>query len=185
MRKFILTGAPGAGKTALLRHLERKGYPVVEEAATDVIALAQAEGCDEPWTGPDFIDRILHLQCAREARADACAGALIVFDRSPLCTLALAEFLERPVPPQLMREADRIAADAAYARAVAFIEQQGFVTPTAARRISLADSLAFEAVHAQVYTRFGFELARVAPATLEARAAALARLLDLPGTPDV
>lgn len=37
MPAYILTGAPGAGKTAILRLLEANGYPVVEEAATDVI----------------------------------------------------------------------------------------------------------------------------------------------------
>ena len=37
MPRYILTGAPGAGKTAVLRLLEVSGYTVVEEAATDVI----------------------------------------------------------------------------------------------------------------------------------------------------
>ncbi len=44
MPSYILTGAPGAGKTAVLRLLEASGYPVVEEAATDVIALGNAPG---------------------------------------------------------------------------------------------------------------------------------------------
>jgi predicted ATPase len=45
---YILTGAPGAGKTAVLRLLEVSGYRVVEEAATDVIALGHALGRAEP-----------------------------------------------------------------------------------------------------------------------------------------
>jgi predicted ATPase len=44
MRRFILTGAPGSGKTAIIRQLELDGFAVVEEAATDVIALEQARG---------------------------------------------------------------------------------------------------------------------------------------------
>ena len=50
MRRFILTGTPGAGKTAILRQLEIEGFSVVEEAATDVIALEQAKGVGEPWS---------------------------------------------------------------------------------------------------------------------------------------
>jgi predicted ATPase len=42
MRRFILTGAPGAGKTAVIRQLEIDGFSVVEEAATDIIALVLA-----------------------------------------------------------------------------------------------------------------------------------------------
>ena len=34
MKRFIITGAPGAGKTAILRQLELDGFGVVEEAAT-------------------------------------------------------------------------------------------------------------------------------------------------------
>jgi predicted ATPase len=38
---YVLTGAPGSGKTAMLRQLEQDGFAVVEEAATDVIALSR------------------------------------------------------------------------------------------------------------------------------------------------
>ena len=44
MKRFIITGAPGAGKTAILHHLEVEGFSVVEEAAADIIAAAQARG---------------------------------------------------------------------------------------------------------------------------------------------
>ncbi len=44
MRRFIITGAPGAGKAAILRQLELDGFSVAEEAATDIIAAAQARG---------------------------------------------------------------------------------------------------------------------------------------------
>ena len=43
MKRFVVTGAPGAGKTAIIRQLELDGFGVVEEAATDVIALAHPE----------------------------------------------------------------------------------------------------------------------------------------------
>ena len=43
MRRFIITGAPGAGKTAIIRQLELDGFSVVEEAATDVIATLQRD----------------------------------------------------------------------------------------------------------------------------------------------
>jgi predicted ATPase len=55
LKRFILTGAPGSGKTAMIRQLDLDGFPVVEEAATDVIAAAQARGVLEPWLDPSFI----------------------------------------------------------------------------------------------------------------------------------
>ena len=47
MQRYILTGAPGAGKTIIIRHLELQGHSIVEEAATDIIALEQAGGIAE------------------------------------------------------------------------------------------------------------------------------------------
>ena len=69
MKRYILTGTPGAGKTAILRQLELDGYGVVEEAATDIIALEQAQGIAEPWSRASFIDAIVNLQRARQLRA--------------------------------------------------------------------------------------------------------------------
>ena len=62
MKRFIITGAPGAGKTAIIRQLELEGFSVVEEAATDVIASAHARGAAEPWTDSLFIDAVADLQ---------------------------------------------------------------------------------------------------------------------------
>ena len=71
MKRFIITGAPGAGKTAIIRQLELDGFSVVEEAATDVIAAAHARGTDELWRHPSFIDAIAHLQRDRQIQASS------------------------------------------------------------------------------------------------------------------
>ena len=38
LKRYVLTGAPGAGKTAVALALQRRGYALVPEAATDVIS---------------------------------------------------------------------------------------------------------------------------------------------------
>jgi predicted ATPase len=174
MPRFILTGPPGSGKTALLRLLEVAGHAVVEEAATDVIALRQALGEPEPWLRPGFADQITALQRQRELTGPP-GDAISFFDRSPVCTLALARFLGEPVPPLLAAELDRVTGGAVYARTVFFVRNQGFVTPTAARRISLAESLEFEQLHEQAYRERGFDLVDVPAAPLADRAALVCR----------
>lgn len=175
MRRVVLTGAPGSGKTALLRALELEGLAVVEEAATDVIALDQAQGVEEPWTRPDFVDRIVALQRMRQARA---VGDLVVFDRSPVCALALARFLGQPPGPLLAAELDRIADERVYDRSVLFANNLGFCTPTAARRISFEDSLRFETVHREAYLELGFDLTLVPPVSVRERVAFVLRTLE-------
>ena len=178
MRRYILTGTPGAGKTAIVRSLECEGYTVVEEAATDVIALRQAQGEPEPWTEPSFVDAITSLQRRRQEQAAALPGGVQIYDRSPVCTYALAVHLGHPVTPALSRELERIQAQQIYDKRVLFVQNLGFVTPTEARRITFAESLRFEQVHRDAYTALGYECVLIAPAPLPDRVAAVRKHLE-------
>lgn len=180
MQRYILTGAPGAGKTVLLRRLELAGFPVVEEAATDLIALITAQGLVEHWKAPTFIEDIVALQRARQRRADAWPDEVAFFDRSPICTWALCEYAGREPPASLVAEIERIEAERPYERRVFFLELMGFITPTEARRISLADSERFAAIHVDVYARFGYELIRIPAADVETRFAAVLAAIGAP-----
>ena len=78
--------------TAILRHLELDGYGVVDEAATDIIALEQAQGVAEPWSCALFIDAIVNLQRDRQLRAARPIDDVQFFDRSPICIYALGKY---------------------------------------------------------------------------------------------
>jgi predicted ATPase len=181
MRRYILTGAPGAGKTAILRQLEMHGFGVVEEAATDLIALRQAQGIAEPWTDPEFIDEIAALQWQRHLRSCSGSGEVQFHDRSMVCTRALAEYLGFPVSETLTRQLDRMIREGIYETRVFFVRNLGFITPTSARRISYGDSLRFERIHEETYRARGFEIVDVAPDSVAERTAAI--LAHLPAHP--
>jgi predicted ATPase len=169
LRRYIITGAPGAGKTTILGALRARGYAVVDEAATHVNVDLRALGRREPWRDPGFIDAITLLQRKRLEQPAPPGTAVQIFDRSPVCTLALARYLGLPVTPTLAREVDRLVADGIYQRQAFFVHLLGFVTPTAVRRITLEQSVVFERFHEQEYRSHGFELVDVPAGTVEER----------------
>jgi predicted ATPase len=169
MKRFIITGAPGAGKTAIIRQLELDGFSVVQEAATDIIAAPQAQGTPEPWTHASFIDAVATLQRDRQIRASRQPDEIQFHDRSAICTAALASYLGHPRTPVLSSELERIKKEAIYQPRVFFIRNLGFITPTEARRITFEETLRFERIHEETYRKFGFELFSVEPGTVAER----------------
>jgi len=202
MPNYVLTGTPGAGKTVILRQLEINGYAVVEEAATDIIALEQAQGVTEPHLEADFVDKIVRLQRSRELAATTVTqlaattatqlavshtpparettpplarSQVVFFDRSVICSLALSRFLGAAVSALLAAEVDRVVAEQVYSPRVFFVRGLGFVAPTEARRITLEHALIFEKVHEETYRELGFELVEVPPGPVAARVALIER----------
>ncbi len=178
MRRFIITGAPGAGKTAVLRQLELDGFSVVEEAATDVIAAAHAQGMVEPWMHPSFLDAVAHLQKDRQIRASLPLEVVQFHDRCVVCTAALAVYLGHAYSPYLVEELERVKREGIYQERVLFLRNLGFVTPTEARRISFADTLRFEKIHEEIYGDFGFELVFVEPGSVAERVSVIKAAID-------
>jgi predicted ATPase len=173
MKRLILSGAPGSGKTSILQALVASGHAAVAEAATDVMAERLALGDAEPWTSPLFIERIAALQRQRREAPVRPGVTVQIHDRSAVCTLSLARYLGHPVPPLLEQEVARITGDGFFDRRVFFVRPLGFIQPTAVRRISYAESLAFERIHEDEYRRLGFDLVDVPAGTVAERAEAI------------
>jgi predicted ATPase len=162
MKRYIVTGTPGSGKTSILHELKSQGYGVVEEAATDVIAREQMLGNPKSWLQPDFIDTIVRLQKQRQLEASMHPHELQWYDRSSICTLALSQYLGFPASAYLLEEIERIERERIYRRQVFFIENLGFCQLTEARKITFEESLVFEKIHEKTYISLGYDLIKIA-----------------------
>ena len=164
IKRFIFTGTPGSGKTSVILELERLGYVVTPESATDVIAEEQTKGDMCPWEDPDFVDKIVLRQKSRQMNA---GGELQFYDRSPFCTYALGKYLahwkntEFRHSPVVLDEIDRCLKNNVYQSKGFFFENLGFIEHTDARKISYEDALIFEQIHLDVYKEFGFDIIMV------------------------
>lgn len=158
MELYILTGMPGYGKTSVIKQLELYEFRVIHEAATDIITEQQYRSNSEPWRYPDFIDKIITLQKQRQISAQV---KLQYYDRSQICTYALAIYLGFAPSGILQAEIDRIINDNIYQKRVFFLENLGFIENTNVRKITFEEALKFEETHLCTYKKFGFELVKV------------------------
>ena len=71
-----------------------------------MISREQRSCVAEPWQHADFIGKITELQ--RTVREPVDDARVQVHDRSPLCTVALAQYLRHPVTPLLAGEVARM-----------------------------------------------------------------------------
>ena len=169
MKRYIITGTPGCGKTSVIRALELTGASVVSEAATDLIAFRQAQGDTAPWKHLNFIDDIVRLQKHRQIDMCENYSDLHFYDRSPICTYALALYLGFEPSHNLMSEIQRIHKYDIYEKRAFFLENLGFITNTDARKKSFEDSLKFEQVHRDAYAKFGYECIAVPTKPIDER----------------
>jgi predicted ATPase len=66
VKRYVLTGGHGVGKSSIILALERMGEHVVFEAASSVRALDRAEGRPFPEDNPEFESKALALHLRRE-----------------------------------------------------------------------------------------------------------------------
>jgi predicted ATPase len=88
MPHVIVTGGPGAGKTALLAELATKGYPTVEESARAVIAERLARGASRRPDALTFAQEILRRDIEKYVSQPR-TSSWVFFDRGLVEALSM------------------------------------------------------------------------------------------------
>ena len=98
IKKYIVTGAPGTGKTTLINALEKE-YPCLHEVSREVIAGEQAKGGrGMPWRDVDRFTELVYKASIKKLHQNPQA---LFTDRSMLDLIAYLNVQGRPIPSSL------------------------------------------------------------------------------------
>ena len=162
---FILTGAPGTGKTAILNSLGSDAR-CVDEPAREILSEQRSAGCaGTPGRDPSlFVELLLRRSIEKYEAARRWEGS-VVFDRGIPDCIAYASVLGAdPAPSTRAAEVYR------YHREVFVLEPwEGIYTVDDERTMSFADTLTFHEALVDAYERAGYVLVGVPRDPIENR----------------
>ena len=163
---FVLTGAPGSGKSAILGALSSE-MPCVAEPAREVLADERSRGgTGTPERDADlFVRRLLERSIDKHATALA-SGRRTLFDRGVPDCIAYAELLAVDPAPSTAA-----AATYRYHPTVLILEPWAEIYATDDERtMSFDETLPFHDAIVRAYERAGYALRTVPHADVGARA---------------
>jgi predicted ATPase len=163
---FILTGAPGTGKTAILRQLGNE-FTSVDEPAREILAEQRATGGRGTWDQDPSL--FVHLLLRRSIEKYAMArrsGETVIFDRGiPDCIVYAVRAGADPRPSLEAAHVYR------YRPHVLLLEPWSDIYETDEERImSFDDTVSFSQTLRDVYERSGYTLVEVPRDSIGGRA---------------
>jgi predicted ATPase len=168
-RRYIITGAPGVGKTSIINHLNQLGQGVFHEAATEVISQELVQGVEKPWEKEGFREKLVTLHEKHQQEALALKTSVVFFDRSPVDTLSFCLRLNA-IPTNILRTCVQTMIDTGYyERTVFLIESLNLYEQTPIRSESKEESLIMEKHLEYNYKTLGFKVIRIPKDSIEAR----------------
>jgi predicted ATPase len=164
-RRVIVTGGPGAGKTALLTALAGRGYACVPDSARAIIQDRVRRGSSARPDAPEFAAAILRMDIERYRQAPTDVE-VVFFDRAvpdALCMLNDLGLLS-------LAEAEQRAAEFPYWREV-FVAPpwQEIYTTDSERDQQFADSIRVHRRASNWYAALRFELIELPRAPVDDR----------------
>jgi predicted ATPase len=165
MQRIVLTGGPGAGKTALLHALGAQGYAVVDESARTIIQSRRSRELSPRPQPLEFAQEVLRQDIDKYHRHASDSGS-VFFDRCVLDALCMLDQVTPLSPGELAAFLSRYP----YYRQVFFLPPwEAIYSNDAERDQTFAEAVAVHERLAEWYRRCGYEVMDVPTVTVAER----------------
>ncbi|HLV15274.1 MAG TPA: ATP-binding protein [Xanthomarina sp.] len=100
LKRIVITGGPGTGKTSLINELTKRGYTCLEEISRQVTLEARKEGVEQLFLSQPFLfsQRLLEGRVKQYEAALRLENDLVFLDRGVPDVLAYMDFANESYP---------------------------------------------------------------------------------------
>ena len=101
IRKIVITGGPGTGKTSVIEALEKKGYFCFHEVSREIIKEAQQQGIDQLFLENPvlFSEKLLEGRIRQYEEAQEMTSSVVFLDRGVPDVVAYMNYFGNDYPP--------------------------------------------------------------------------------------
>ena len=163
MKKYVITGGPGTGKTTLVELLSSRGYSTVVEASRLLIEEKRKIDKDfSPLDNPQLFQKeVIDYQSKLESEA---TGETVFFDRSIVDNYGYSLFYKMPIP-EILEKSGRNRYDAVF-----LLDPLPSYAKDSSRIEDEKTALAIHRAIEEGYKRLGYDVIKVPAISPERRA---------------
>lgn len=173
MKKIIITGGPGVGKTTTLQLLKENGVHIIDECARDIIESEQKKQQADPSYKPivpwlcfdEFQVLNMQEQIQREEATPSNAHTVLL-DRSLVDVLGYHKIAGKQPPKELMS----LIKNAGYAKKVIFLDVLNTYVNDGVRKEDPEKARQIHTAILEAYQELGFDVVVIPPVDPQSRA---------------
>ena len=181
-KRIVITGGPGTGKTALIRHLEATGHYCLHEIIRDMTLEAKNNGTKEAVTNPllfvedplEFNRRILEGRIRQFQHAAKVHHPVVFYDRGLPDVIAYMHYFGQEYDLSFKEPCMRLRYDAA----IVLPPWKAIYRQDEERLERFEEAVDIHHQLVATYQDFGYEVLKLEPGTLEQRAGRLLEMIE-------
>jgi len=113
IRRIVITGGPGSGKTTVIEELKRRGIATMPEISREVIREAKAQGIDQLFLEDPilFSRKLIEGRIRQYNEAAGLPDKIVFFDRGIPDVTAYLRYSRTPIPADLTEATEKYRYD--------------------------------------------------------------------------